>query len=173
MKEIKQAYRRLALQYHPDTGHSASSHLFVAISDAVETLTDPQKRLEHDRALAGFPKQSPSAPPRTSYRPDAWKPSGKAPDSAHFNRDVWNYYHYNDPMPDSVKVDEKKSGRKRPRPRPDARSPEEARAVNSTRKTNMSDQEIKAFYGSVNDEVEQKLRTKKEAEEADGGCIVS
>lgn len=44
--EIKRAYRKLASQHHPDKGGDTAR--FQEIQSAYETLTDPQKRAEHD-----------------------------------------------------------------------------------------------------------------------------
>jgi curved DNA-binding protein len=44
--EIKKAYRRLAGQHHPDKGGDTAR--FQEIQSAYETLTDPQKRVQHD-----------------------------------------------------------------------------------------------------------------------------
>ena len=52
-EEIRQAYRRLARQYHPDlhAGDKASEEKFKEISLAYETLHDPQRRRDYDRHL--------------------------------------------------------------------------------------------------------------------------
>jgi curved DNA-binding protein len=45
-EEIKKAYRRLASQHHPDKGGDTAK--FQEIQTAYETLSDPQKRQQHD-----------------------------------------------------------------------------------------------------------------------------
>ncbi len=45
--DIKRAYRRLALQYHPDKNQDnveACTRLFTAVQQAYEVLSDPQER---------------------------------------------------------------------------------------------------------------------------------
>lgn len=50
-REIKAAYRKLAMQYHPDKnpGCDASESKFKAINEAYDCLKDPQKRAAYDR----------------------------------------------------------------------------------------------------------------------------
>jgi len=50
-KEIKQAYRRLALQHHPDRNadDAAAVELFKEASEAYEVLSNPEKREIYDR----------------------------------------------------------------------------------------------------------------------------
>jgi molecular chaperone DnaJ len=50
--EIKQAYRRLAKQLHPDTNLASASHEQIALLNvAYEVLSDPMKRQIYDRQL--------------------------------------------------------------------------------------------------------------------------
>ncbi|MBW4516467.1 MAG: DnaJ domain-containing protein [Timaviella obliquedivisa GSE-PSE-MK23-08B] len=50
--EIKQAYRRLAKQLHPDTNSSSASHEQIAqLNVAYEILGDPFKRQSYDRQI--------------------------------------------------------------------------------------------------------------------------
>uniref|UniRef100_A0ACD5Y2Z3 Uncharacterized protein n=1 Tax=Avena sativa TaxID=4498 RepID=A0ACD5Y2Z3_AVESA len=69
-EDVKRAYRRLALQYHPDvcppSRRAESTELFVELRRAYETLSNPATRVQYDAELRtdtaarrpadGFPK---------------------------------------------------------------------------------------------------------------------
>ncbi len=49
-QEIKQAYRKLSFQYHPDRNHASqkANNKMQKINEAYATLSDPIKRREYD-----------------------------------------------------------------------------------------------------------------------------
>ena len=52
-KEIKKAYRSLAMRHHPDrSAHSNAEIRFNAIKKAYELLSDPKKRAEYNQSLS-------------------------------------------------------------------------------------------------------------------------
>jgi len=63
-EEIKQAYRRLVRQYHPDLNKDpGAQEKFKEINEAYEVLSDPQKRAQYDQFgsvgdFAGYGEQS-------------------------------------------------------------------------------------------------------------------
>ena len=68
-EEIKKAFRRLALQYHPDRnpGNKAAEEKFKDISEAYEVLYNPDKRSQYDQfsrfwKKPGFKRKSAKAP---------------------------------------------------------------------------------------------------------------
>ncbi len=71
--EIKQAYRKLALQFHPDKNPSAEAEaIFKEINEAYETLGDIHRKFTYDQLLRGV---SPVAPAdSTPHRDPRYRP---------------------------------------------------------------------------------------------------
>ncbi|MEB3312473.1 MAG: DnaJ domain-containing protein [Snowella sp.] len=54
-REIKQSYRRLAKQFHPDSQHQAANHdSIIQLNAAYEVLGDVQRRNFYDQQLEGY-----------------------------------------------------------------------------------------------------------------------
>ncbi|WP_370408188.1 DnaJ domain-containing protein [Tenacibaculum dicentrarchi] len=55
-KKVKQAYKKLALKFHPDknNGDKYFEERFKEIQESYETLTNPQKKIDYDRNFDSF-----------------------------------------------------------------------------------------------------------------------
>lgn len=75
--EVKRAYRRLAVLFHPDKNSSADAlRLFQEINEAHEVLSDPLKRANYDTLLQGGGavwQTEPQVPPQPYHRDPAYR----------------------------------------------------------------------------------------------------
>jgi curved DNA-binding protein CbpA len=65
---IRTAFRRLARQYHPDTGDGSSSERFREVAEAYETLADPVRRRAYNQVLFRSATQIPVRVERVHIR---------------------------------------------------------------------------------------------------------
>ena len=62
--EIKKAYRKLAIQHHPDKG--GDPEIFKQVAEAYETLSDPKKKQQYD--MLGFTEVNLSMNPMDMFQ---------------------------------------------------------------------------------------------------------
>lgn len=81
LTEIKRAYRRLAIQYHPDKNSSPdAAERFYEINEAYDILGDVNKRRGYDALRAGlFDGLTPASPVAPPHRDPAYRGSRPAP----------------------------------------------------------------------------------------------
>eukprot|EP00930_Biecheleria_cincta_P082605 TRINITY_DN72312_c0_g1_i1.p1 TRINITY_DN72312_c0_g1~~TRINITY_DN72312_c0_g1_i1.p1 ORF type:complete len:369 (-),score=61.35 TRINITY_DN72312_c0_g1_i1:58-1164(-) len=79
--EIKKAYRKLALQYHPDKnpGSKQAEEKFKEVAEAYATLSDADKRRHYDQVRDAPPPTRSPAPSATPYSDDNFQWWGKGP----------------------------------------------------------------------------------------------
>lgn len=98
LNEIKVAFKRQALQVHPDKG--GTKEAFHLVYQALETLADPAARKKYDRTLAA-PQQSKrcKGTKRSSHVPRAHHASrSKAREAGAKHRDVFEVQVHCAPM---------------------------------------------------------------------------
>jgi len=67
--EIKQSYRRLALQFHPDKNPTPEAEaIFKEVNEAYEVLGDPLRKAIYDQMLRGVPTEEQVQEPVRTHR---------------------------------------------------------------------------------------------------------
>lgn len=93
--DIKQAYRRLAKQYHPDSQTDRASHDHIArVNAAYEVLGDPTSRSRYDQQRQGLTPSDPATSAaqrhqRTADMQDVYRRQRRASQSSEVRVDAW------------------------------------------------------------------------------------
>jgi len=73
--EIKQSYRRLALQFHPDKNPTLEAEaIFKEVNEAYEVLGDPLRKVIYDQMLRGVPMEEQVQEPVRTHRDPRYRP---------------------------------------------------------------------------------------------------
>jgi curved DNA-binding protein len=73
-EDIKRAYRKSALQYHPDRnpGDSKAEERFKEINEAYQVLSDPAKRARYDQLGESYSRWQQRGAPQTGFNWEEW-----------------------------------------------------------------------------------------------------
>lgn len=90
LSDIKQAYRKLAAQYHPDKVATLSAEAqqdatakMTELNEAIEVLSEPDRRAEYDETIQYIPERKPKPPREAKPTPPPEPPPAAPPtDSA-------------------------------------------------------------------------------------------
>jgi curved DNA-binding protein len=86
--DIKKAYKKLAHRFHPDVSKEANAEeRFKEISEAYQTLKDPEKRAAYDQLGTGYQPGQDFTPPPGWEQQFGWGEAGDAQPGARFSFD--------------------------------------------------------------------------------------
>lgn len=112
LSEIKSAFRKLAILYHPDTSKEhnkvKAEEKFRQVSSAYETLSDTSKKLEYDRSIGNGITSRPIKR-NTVWEPDRNRQPRGPIRADRFNVKMWNYEHYGDESVEKLRQTQRKN----------------------------------------------------------------
>jgi curved DNA-binding protein len=79
-EDIKRAYRKLALQYHPDRnpGDAKAEEKFKEVNEAHQVLSDPAKRARYDQLGESYSRWQQRGAPQGGFNWEEWATGGPA-----------------------------------------------------------------------------------------------
>ncbi len=72
-KQIKDAYRKLVVKFHPDKDPDANRERFLEIQEAYETLSDKERRKQYNAELERSEKKRDEIEPEPFYQSAPWE----------------------------------------------------------------------------------------------------
>ncbi len=122
-EEIKSAYRKMAMKYHPDRngGSLDSAKKFVQAKEAYDILSDPIKKSNFDFLLRKQPK--PNRPRPSESSSSYSKPNYTKPDTSKAEKYTWQDFGAKkpDPKPEAPKPKPEEPVYKKPEVKPEVK----------------------------------------------------
>ena len=77
-EDVKRAYRKLAMQYHPDRnpGDSKAEEKFKEVNEAYQVLSDPAKRARYDQLGESYTRWQQRGAPQGGFNWEEWATAG-------------------------------------------------------------------------------------------------